>query len=259
MLCGGEDPRVRIGSHSAGVRSLVVVEGTLVVLAGFERQDVLAVAQDDEAGLFAFEKFFDDEASGELCDGSLGFGAITGNDDALSGGEAIGFDHQRIPEGRQCGNRGFRRIGGFERRCGDAVLLEEALGEDLAALQSCCFRRWTDQRAARGPEPVRDTFDEGRLGAHNGQIGSDMFGEGEIVASRRGEAGSQRRGSGVPRAETDAGYFRTAGQTPSQGMLAAAAAYDQDLHFQCLSAGAWPAAGERSKTPRYNDINAEQV
>ena len=53
----------RIRAHAAGVGPLVIVLQPLVVLAGGERQDVLAIHHHDEAGLFAFKKFFDDNTS----------------------------------------------------------------------------------------------------------------------------------------------------------------------------------------------------
>ena len=56
------DRRRRIGAHAAGVRAAVAIEQAFVVLAGGERQDMIAVDHDNEAGFFADQKFFDQDA-----------------------------------------------------------------------------------------------------------------------------------------------------------------------------------------------------
>jgi hypothetical protein len=64
-----------------------------MVLRGLEREDVAAIAEDDEADLFAAETLFDNQRRFQRGQGLLGHGAVLGHDDAFTGGEAIGFEH----------------------------------------------------------------------------------------------------------------------------------------------------------------------
>jgi hypothetical protein len=67
-----DDRRRRVGAHAARVRALVVVLQALVVLAGGQRQDVLAVAHDDEAGFFAGQEFLDHDARAGVAEAVIG-------------------------------------------------------------------------------------------------------------------------------------------------------------------------------------------
>ena len=60
--CISDHGRRRVGTHAARVRALIAVLQALVILAGGQRQDVLAVAKHNEAGLFAKQAVFDDDA-----------------------------------------------------------------------------------------------------------------------------------------------------------------------------------------------------
>ena len=54
--CGlglGEDARVAIGAHAAGVGAVVAVEDGFVILCGLERDHVASVAEGDEADFLA--------------------------------------------------------------------------------------------------------------------------------------------------------------------------------------------------------------
>ena len=59
MHVGRDHRRRRISTHAAGVGPQVTVQQAFVVLAGRQRQHVLAVHQHDEAGLLALQKLFD--------------------------------------------------------------------------------------------------------------------------------------------------------------------------------------------------------
>ena len=56
----------RIGAHSAGVGPLVAFLEALVILAGGERQHMVAVGHDDKADFLAFQKLFDHYPRGAL-------------------------------------------------------------------------------------------------------------------------------------------------------------------------------------------------
>ena len=60
-----QDARIRVGAHPAGVWSLVAIEDALVILRGFQRHAAFAVAQNDEADFFAFQKLFNHHRVGQ--------------------------------------------------------------------------------------------------------------------------------------------------------------------------------------------------
>ena len=60
MRCG------RIGAHAAGIGPLVALLEALVILAGGERQHMVAVGHDNKADFLAFEKLFDHDPRGAL-------------------------------------------------------------------------------------------------------------------------------------------------------------------------------------------------
>lgn len=51
-----------VGTHATGVRALVGIEQTLVILRCRHRQHILAIDHDRKAGLFAIEEFLDHHA-----------------------------------------------------------------------------------------------------------------------------------------------------------------------------------------------------
>ena len=68
MNRGRHHRRRRVGAHATGVRSAVAIITGFVVLGGRQRQRVGAVADTNEAGLFAIEKLFDDLGTPEVFD-----------------------------------------------------------------------------------------------------------------------------------------------------------------------------------------------
>ena len=83
--------------------ALVVIEGPLVVLARFQRNDRAAVGQCLDAGLIAVEPLLDDQAVAglakdppdhDLIDGVECLPQIVADVDPLAGGQAVGFEHQ---------------------------------------------------------------------------------------------------------------------------------------------------------------------
>ena len=74
---------IAVGAHAAGVGSCIAVADSLVILARFERNNLGAVADANEADFFAFQKLFNHEQRAEFLDGLLGFRERVGDDDAL--------------------------------------------------------------------------------------------------------------------------------------------------------------------------------
>ena len=56
---GRHHRRGGIGSHAAGVRALVLVEQTLMILGGCHRKHMLTVAGDNEGSFLAIKEIFD--------------------------------------------------------------------------------------------------------------------------------------------------------------------------------------------------------
>ena len=137
--------RGRIGAHAAGVGTCVAVAQALVILRRGQRQDVLAVGHDDEAGFLARQEFLDDDliAGGSrtarrTSDCAVGDGFIRGVDDdhALAGGEAAGLDHDRraLPA-HPVGVEVLARERRDRPRSGMPWRLQEFLGEGLGAFE----------------------------------------------------------------------------------------------------------------------------
>ena len=145
LLHGGvEDRRRRIGAHAAGVGALVAVEGALVVLRADQRQDVLAVAQREEAHLLADQELLDHDRGAGRAEAVARQHVARrldrlldrlGHDDALAGGEAVGLDDDRralrLDVGRGLVGVGEALIGAGR----NVVALAQLLGEALRALE----------------------------------------------------------------------------------------------------------------------------
>ena len=126
-LLGRENPAVAISAHAPGVGSCIAVEDRLVILGGFERDHVFAVAERDEADFFADEKFFDHEPRTQRIHRSDGLFASGGDDHTFACGESVGFDDDGQVEliERLDGDRTVIRS--HEAGSGDADVLHELL------------------------------------------------------------------------------------------------------------------------------------
>ncbi len=171
--------RRRVGTHAAGVRTLVLVQQALVVLAGGQRDDVLAVAQHDEGGFLAFEELLDDN-TGTACvvddaelvvcqdpvDRLVRLGQRHRDDDALARRQAIGLDDDRravflmlsvhITVSRSGIAEGL--VGGG----GDAMALHEVLGEGLGRFELRGRLGRAEDAQAAGAELVHHAGPPGR-------------------------------------------------------------------------------------------------
>ena len=198
-LIGDERSRA-VGTHAAGVRTLVAVEGGFVVLRGFEWDNRFAVNQGEDTCFLAFELFFNDNSfpSGaeffiehHATDNVFGFINRVANGNPFSSGQAIGFDDDGF--GRAFGDGvaglvnlslfadlGFVPIkvvegvlGGVEAGelgGGDFRFAHQILGEDLASLEfSCGFGRAEDGQSS-GFEGIDDPEDQGSFRAGDCQV-----------------------------------------------------------------------------------------
>jgi hypothetical protein len=209
---------------------------------GGQRQHVLAVAHDDEAGFFAGQEFLDHDARAgvaeavirqHVVDRLVRFFQRHGDHHALAGRQAVGLDDDRRAVGVDVGV-GLGGVGeGLVLRGRDAVALHEGLGEVLRAFQLRRFAgRAEDLQAARA-EQVDDAGRQRRSGADQGQ--GDVFGHHEV-----GQRGRVRdvdvdqariaRGAAVARRDIDHLDAVGLGQFPGQGVFTAARADYQDFH-----------------------------
>ncbi len=222
-LGGGEDLGVAIGAHAAGVGTEVAVVDGFVVLSGGEREGVAAVTEGDEADFAAAEELFDDEAALEGGEGCFGFGAVVGDDDAFSGGEAVGFEDDGEAEAVEFAAGLGWGVDGYELRGGDSALYKEVLCEHFAAFELGGLGGGADDGEAAGAEAVDDAFDEGDFGTDDGEVGGQGFGFGQGEAG--GEAGDTGiAGGGV---QPNAGGL---GEFPDEGVFTPTAADDENFH-----------------------------
>ena len=141
LIFGIDKRKSGIGSHSTGVRTLVTVEGALVVLGKNHRNDFLSVHETEEGELGAGEEFLHDYLAvsepvvkKHIPERIVSLLEILGDDNALSGCEPVIFEYYRelsFPDVCQC-----LIIPGecLVSRCRDIVTSHESLGEILARL-----------------------------------------------------------------------------------------------------------------------------
>mmetsp|Transcript_18291 Transcript_18291/g.32774 ORF Transcript_18291/g.32774 Transcript_18291/m.32774 type:complete len:375 (+) Transcript_18291:1117-2241(+) len=148
---GGEDWRGRVGAHSSGVGPLVSFEDALVVLSGRQQDNCASVCESEAGDLRASEELLDHDLLASVSElfvhhyllevlESL-FGSF-GKDDALSGGESAGFDHDLMLHLFKVVLSRFKIGEVFVFSGGDLVLCHKVFGESLAGLDlSSSFRR----------------------------------------------------------------------------------------------------------------------
>src|SRR5882672_3623442 len=240
----GHDRGRRVRAHAAGIRSLIPVPQSLVILAGSERQDMLAVGEDDEARFLAFEEFLDHHAAAgsshgsldkDLVDGTMGFALVGSDDHALSGRESVGLDDDGRAAGFHIVVRGPRFVEARERRGRNPVARHEFLGELLGAFQLRTGPRRAENPQALGAEEVDDALSERRLGPDHGEV--DAFGEREFgelagLGDRHVLEAVLARRATVPWSDEDLLHARALREAPRDRVLSAARADDEQLH-QC--------------------------
>jgi hypothetical protein len=153
--------------------------------------------------------------------------AVLGDDDALAGGQAIGFYDDRVLKLVERRQAFFGGLDAGESRCGDADAAHEFFGVDLACLQARSFLRGTDNGPALCPELIYHAGDKRRLGSDDGEIRRDR----EVV--RCGDIRADLRGPGIPRRANNLMTFE--GEAPGNRMLAAAASNDENFQYANFS------------------------
>ena len=239
---GRRDGGGGVGTHAAGVGAFVVVVDALVVLRRGQEGDVLAVAQGEDGGFLAFQKFLDEDlragraetpAVEHVAYGGLGLVARLGDDHALAGGQTIGLDDHGEREVLQAldGGGGVR----VDLRAGRGYAggFHDFLGEGFATLQARRGLAGAKDLEPLGLERIRQPRTERRLRSHDHQVGTVFLGprheRGEVLRAD-GHIGGQGRRPGVAgRAEKGmpSGVLR---QSPNNGVLPPAVTNHQNLH-----------------------------
>ena len=230
----GDDRGGRVGAHAAGVGTGIAVTDVLVILAGGQRQNVLAIGHDDEAGFFAFQILFNDDpcigCGEQRVNGAERFVKRFGDDYALACRESVGLDDDRRALLFDVGMGGGDIAESDEGGGGDLVAHHEAFGKILGAFELRGFLgRAKDFEAARAKE-IDDARRQRHFRADNGQVDAVLFGKvGELdrVGDRQVFQFKLTCRAGVARCDIDllqAGGFS---QMPGQRVFAPTGANDE--------------------------------
>ena len=221
----------------------IAVEDALVILCGDQRQDRLAVAECEEARLFAVQKLLEHDlgtrrrrrrAHHHVVDGGIGLGQTRCDHHALAGGEPIGLHDQGCAEFAREFLRRIRFVEALTARGRDPRRIADVFHEGFRAfeLRAASASGPNDGDAGRR-QAVDQARDQRRLGPDHDEI--DLRSRGrrddavEVFAADRDAFGDLGDAPIAGRAlETVA--ERGGGNFPAQRMLAPAAADDQNPH-----------------------------
>ena len=209
-----------------------------MVLAGGQREDVLAVDHDDETGFLAVEEILDHDAGAGIAelvagqhvvDGGVRFSQRHGDDNAFAGSEAVGLDDDGcallVDVGMCCG----RLEKSLKTGSRNVVTSHETLGEILGGFELGGFLGRAENLQATVAENVHHAGRQRCFGADHCQMDAVLCGKiGEchrigdvevfqfLLACRAGIAGRDVN-------FLHAGCLR---QAPGHGVLAAAGTND---------------------------------
>ena len=147
----------------------------LVILRRLKRNGSLAVAQDDEADFFAFEKFLDDHRERQSCERVIDFRAVLRDHDAFARGETIGLQDDRIAEAA-LGSRPARVRWFGKRAVGMPSFSMKRLEWILLPSSAAFCSGRADNRHSAGAELIDYSGDQRDFGADHGQIDRQIFG-----------------------------------------------------------------------------------
>ena len=163
----------------------------------------------------------------------LGLGEGRGDGHALAGGEAVGLDDDGRALGRDVGAGGVGVGEGLARGGRRAAGGADLLGEGLGAFEPRRLAARAEGGDAGGAQDVGDALGERRLGADHHEVDGVLAHEGEdlvAVEDVEGDAGRLLGDAGVAGGAPEPVALRVLREGPGQGVLAAAAAEDEDVH-----------------------------
>lgn len=204
VLLGRDDTSRSVGAHTASVGTLVVVKDTLVVLGRRQTSNVVAIAEGQDAALFADQQLLDDNRVAGRAELARQHDVLEGlyslflglrDDDTLASSEAVGLDDNIVIDAVEvclcllvvaevlvCGS-------------GDVVVLHEVLAEGLAAFHtgsSLVGTEALDIGELLGEE-VDNAGDKRGLGTRDQEVdvvvASEVDQGGEVVGLEIGDVG----------------------------------------------------------------------
>jgi hypothetical protein len=213
----GVEPEVRgrgHGPHPPGVRSLVAVQGPLVVLDRGHGDHPGPVGEDEERHLLALQELLHDDLLSRRAEDLLlahhffdrdpRVLGLFDDEGTLARGKPVGL--HRIGVSKRCllheGEGVLEGPADLEAGRGDVVPRHELTGEGLRALDLRGAARGTEDRELSPDELVADAQDHGQLGAHDGEVRLDGLSEVGDLDDARGvdrDTVRNRRDPGVSR------------------------------------------------------------
>ena len=172
--------RWAIGSHPSGIRTLIIIEGSLMVLSDIQWHDRVAIYDRQNACLLADQTFFNDNLRARISERSLlqncsnsgtSFCKVRADENALPRCKAISFNNEGLlftviqilhglrnsAEHRECSSR---NIG----------LFQQLLGEDFTAFQASSSGRRTEDCHAMASQFISQTSNQWSFRSHNSQV-----------------------------------------------------------------------------------------
>ena len=233
-------------AHPAGIGTRVAIIGAFVILGARKRQHMLAIGQNKETCLFAFEKFLDDDfiigRRQHSPDGSLRCRPFVGHNNAFAGGKAVHLDDDALTQcSRECDSRlGFAEspIGGGR----NVVCCTEILDVALRALElrSLCAR--TQSADAGSFEPIPQPCNKRCFGSDHDKVDCLFPCKGNqrvrIVYGHR-NAFRDVRDAGVSRRAIELVDERARRKRPGQRMFPSARSDEKEFHGWLTIDPAW--------------------
>src|SRR5262249_43141104 len=147
-------PGRRKRSHPTGVRALIVIKDTFVILRWYDHFVVSAICKNHHRSLATYQTLFQKETRARiakdslhhhLVDGFIKLGLVRDYPNTFSGCQTIRLDDDRELKSTDRALCGIRRIARFEARGRNRMPSRELFGEDLAAFETRGCRRWADE------------------------------------------------------------------------------------------------------------------
>ena len=234
-------------AHAAGIRTAITVEDPFVILGRPDRHRARSIADREERHFGTAEALFDDEpipgraefsVAHRFANRRLGARSIVGDDHALTRREAVGLQHDRETEFTR-GDRGqrlVRRLAGLKPRGRNTVARHQRFREGLARFKARGRGGWTEEQTSIGGKSIRDAAAERQFGSDDREINPLAFGElrhgVKVSGIDHGDFSLMRDARITGRADERADV-RFGGKPRDEGMLARAAADDENSHGWC--------------------------
>ncbi len=215
-----------------------------MVLGAAEGQGGGPVAQGEHGGFLAGHELLDHQPRAGLAEAAVQhvaggvqrLGAGGGDHHALAGGQAIGLEHVGRGEAVQRLIHRVQALDHDEAGGRQMVAFGEGLGEGLGGFQLGRLGGGTEAGDAQRLQPVGQALFQRRLGPDHHEVGLNLVHQGEqavhVVGGYRAHL-AQLGHAGVAGGDHQAAEAGGLGDLPRQGVFAATAAHQQDVHALC--------------------------